>query len=183
MAAPVSAQRLTTESTHMETSSSLPEALQKMGVVHEQWNVQRVDLTGVDLKNPTEGLIAQILAGDHTRLKQVYDFRTVCGTIDLVNLYPEMDGLTDLLEKFKAIHDHAKPEIRLILDGEGVFNIYTPEGEKHAIKVVKGSFLIVPADTVHNFELTETRKVIALRIFQDKDGWVPRARVPGKPPG
>lgn len=150
----------------------LPEALNKMGVVHEKWDVQNIDLTSVDLKHPVEGLVTQILKSNQVLVKRIYDFKTPDGSLDIVHLFPEMPGLDELLRNFDAIHYHESPEIRLILDGEGIFHIYTVTKEKHSIPVEKGSFLVLPAHIKHNFTLTEKRDVTALRIFQDQNGWI-----------
>ena len=153
----------------------LPE-LTQMGVKLERWNVQDVDLTHIDLDNPTAALIQEIVMGDQQCVDRLYAFRTPNGKIDLVSLYPDMKGLDELLVKFKQVHDHAAPEIRLILGGAGVFNLYNDRGERFEILVKGGDFLFIPADIAHNFELTAAHTIRALRVFQDQDGWVPRPR-------
>lgn len=157
-------------------ASLFPLDLEKMGVCYEKWEVRDVDLSGVDFKHPTAALIKEILCGNQGRVDQLYDFRTPEGEISLFSLSPEMDGLSDLLVKFDQVHDHAAPEIRLILKGEGIFNIYTPEKVKHEIRVQSGSFLVIPKEVAHNFTLTETRTITALRVFQDQEGWKARPR-------
>lgn len=158
----------------------LAEALVKMGVVHEKWDIQDVSLDGVDKSNPTDGLVGQILRGDKANIDKIYNFRTTEGSISLISLSPQTPGIDELLIKFAAVHDHTAPEIRLILDGEGIFYIYTEEGQKYEILVDRGSFLVLPKEVAHNFTLTEKRTVTAVRVFQNKDGWIARPRELGK---
>lgn len=157
-------------------TSSLSAELVNMGIKFEKWSVENIDLTHIDPKNPTATLIEEIVKGDLRLVDRLYEFRTPNGSMDLVNLHPDMPGLDELLVKFEQIHDHAAPEIRLILDGEGIFNIYNSEGDRFEIPVQKGDFLFIPAEVMHNFKLTDKHAVQALRVFQDNGGWVARPR-------
>ncbi len=58
-----------------------------------------------------------------------------------------------------------------ILSGAGIFGIVPPEGDPFEIQVEAGDLLIVPAMTRHWFTLTETKQVVALRIFTTAAGW------------
>lgn len=147
--------------------------IEKMGVISEQWDLGEVDLNGIDLKHPTSGLIAQILKSNKNRENWIYDFRTPEGNIDIVNISPETPNLNDLLKNFSRKHTHSAPEVRLILEGEGVFTIWN-DNTSYEIPVQKGSFLVIPADCVHAFQLTDTHRILALRVFKDTDGWIPK---------
>jgi 1,2-dihydroxy-3-keto-5-methylthiopentene dioxygenase len=155
-----------------QLSLSLPVELTNMGVYLERWDVGDVDLTNVDLKNPTAGLIKTIVKGNENLVDRLYEFRTPDGIMDIVNLYPDMPGLDKLLVKFKEIHYHATPEIRLILNGEGIFYIFDQANNRFEVTVHRGDLFFIPSGVIHNFELTGSCAIQALRVFQTKDGWV-----------
>lgn len=153
----------------------LDQALLKLGVIHEKWDLANVSLDGVDLSNLPDGFLSQLLCKNQERIQRIENFRTAEGSMSVIKLSRDTQGIDALLEKFKVVHYHAAPEIRLIIDGEGIFYIYE-NGNKHEILVKKGSFLVLPKEIDHNFTLTEKLNVTALRVFQDKDGWLAKTR-------
>lgn len=80
-------------------------------------------------------------------------------------------NLEDLLINFRREHHHTEDEVRFIVDGEGIFTLIR-HGDTFAVTVQAGDMLSVPAGTRHFFTLTELRRVKAIRLFQNPDGWV-----------
>lgn len=90
---------------------------------------------------------------------------------DIVSLSADTPNLDGILEMFVKEHHHSDDEVRVILSGAGIFGIVPPEGDPFEIHVEAGDLLIVPAMTRHWFTLTETKQVVALRIFTTAAGW------------
>jgi 1,2-dihydroxy-3-keto-5-methylthiopentene dioxygenase len=151
--------------------SSLPRALENLGVLFERWDVKDVSLDGIDLKNVPDGLVLQIV-NSKANENRIYDFRTTVGTISIIILTPETPE--SALAKFKPKHTHDDDEIRLILAGEGVFTIWGEDGAAYDVPVKTGDFVFIPKGVVHTFLLTATHQITALRVFKNAEGWVPR---------
>ena len=49
-------------------------------------------------------------------------------TADVIDVSPETPGLDAMLKKFNPEHWHDEDEIRLIVEGRGVFHIHPPDG-------------------------------------------------------
>ncbi|MBS0626074.1 MAG: hypothetical protein JSS32_08500 [Verrucomicrobia bacterium] len=126
---------------------------------------------GFKLKDPTPTHVLEVLNSRESQENRVHEFYTPNGSIDMVEFSSTTPNIDEWLIKFDDLHSHSSPAKWLILSGDGIFNVVTPEGEKISVPVQKGSFLLIPANVTHNFTLSQNRAVIALRIFQDKDGW------------
>jgi len=94
-------------------------------------------------------------------------------SVDVVDIHPGLPDLDALLAKFDREHWHAEDEIRLIVDGRGLFQVHTKQGGVLAIEVAAGDWIRVPGGTLHWFHVCEARRCRALRVFQDRAGWTP----------
>ena len=94
-------------------------------------------------------------------------------TADVIDVSPETPGLEAMLAKFSREHWHDEDEVRLILEGRGIFHIRPRRGAVAAIEVEAGDLLRVPAGTWHWFDLCAERRVRAIRLFRDPAGWTP----------
>lgn len=95
---------------------------------------------------------------------------------DVIELHPETPQLEELLAKFDAEHLHAEDEVRFILRGEGIFDIRSTEDRWMRVKVEAGDLIIVPKGRYHRFELTKSKTIVAVRLFQNPSGWLPQYR-------
>jgi 1,2-dihydroxy-3-keto-5-methylthiopentene dioxygenase len=95
-------------------------------------------------------------------------------SMDLVVLHPGTPGLDEALQRFDRPHTHADDEVRYILEGEGLFGFFNAEGQERVLRVVPGDYLRIPAGVEHRFTLTARRRIKALRLFSDMEGWVAR---------
>jgi 1,2-dihydroxy-3-keto-5-methylthiopentene dioxygenase len=95
-------------------------------------------------------------------------------TADVIDVTPQTPGLEAMLEKFRREHWHDEDEVRFIIQGSGVFHIRPREGRVRAIEVGPGDLIRVPRGTWHWFDLCESRRIRAIRLFQDPSGWTPR---------
>ena len=96
-------------------------------------------------------------------------------TADVIDVKPETPGLDAMLAKFNSEHWHDEDEVRLIVEGRGLFHIHPADGGPvFAIEVEAGDLIRVPRGTHHWFDLCGDRRIRAIRLFQDAAGWTPR---------
>jgi 1,2-dihydroxy-3-keto-5-methylthiopentene dioxygenase len=94
-------------------------------------------------------------------------------TADVIDVNPDTPNLDAMLNKFKSEHWHDEDEVRLIVEGHGLFHIHPPGGPVFAIEVEGGDLIRVPRGTHHWFDLCTEKRIRAIRLFQDKAGWTP----------
>ena len=155
---------------HRQPEVFVPFGLQLLGVGHEFWDLGHIDLQGIDLKSPPFDFIERVVGQE--KMDRLNTFRGPQGKFDIVCLSPQTPEWEEKKALFAKPHTHNEPEIRLILEGEGLFTI-RDKGAQYPTFVQRGSLLVIPSDTVHSFALTDKQTITALRVFQTKDGWVP----------
>src|SRR5438105_14430421 len=95
-------------------------------------------------------------------------------TADVIDVKAETPGLEAMLAKFNSEHWHDEDEVRLIVEGRGLFHIHAADGGPvFAIEVEAGDLIRVPRGTHHWFDLCGDRRIRAIRLFQDVSGWTP----------
>jgi 1,2-dihydroxy-3-keto-5-methylthiopentene dioxygenase len=94
-------------------------------------------------------------------------------TADVIDVQPTTPNLDAMLAKFRREHWHDEDEVRFVIEGAGVFHIRPPNGAVHAIEVGPGDLIRVPRGTWHWFDLCASRRIRAIRLFQDAAGWTP----------
>jgi 1,2-dihydroxy-3-keto-5-methylthiopentene dioxygenase len=94
-------------------------------------------------------------------------------TADVIDVTSQTPGLDAMLARFNSEHWHDEDEVRLIVDGRGLFHIHPPDGPVFAIEVQPGDLIRVPRGTRHWFDLCGERRIRAIRLFQDPSGWTP----------
>lgn len=94
-------------------------------------------------------------------------------TADVIDVKPDTPGLDAMLARFNSEHWHDEDEVRLIVDGRGLFHIHPEGGPVFAIEVGPGDLIRVPRGTKHWFDLCADRRIRAIRLFQDPSGWTP----------
>jgi 1,2-dihydroxy-3-keto-5-methylthiopentene dioxygenase len=92
---------------------------------------------------------------------------------DVIDVNAQTPGLEDMLKRFNSEHWHDEDEVRLIVEGRGLFHIHPPTGPVFALEVEAGDLIRVPRGTHHWFDLCGDRRIRAIRLFQDKAGWTP----------
>ncbi len=91
---------------------------------------------------------------------------------DVINVYPELENISLLREKFLSEHTHSEDEVRFFVEGEGKFWFHLDTDEVLCLLCTAGDFLSVPAGVRHWFDLAPKYSVKAIRIFTNKEGWV-----------
>jgi 1,2-dihydroxy-3-keto-5-methylthiopentene dioxygenase len=94
-------------------------------------------------------------------------------TADVIDVTPATPGLDAMLARFNSEHWHDEDEVRLIVDGRGLFHIHPADGTVFVIEVQPGDLIRVPRGTRHWFDLCGERRIRAIRLFQDPSGWTP----------
>ena len=94
-------------------------------------------------------------------------------TADVIDVSAATPGLEAMLARFNSEHWHDEDEVRLIVDGRGLFHIHPPTGPVFAIEVQAGDLIRVPRGMRHWFDLCGDRRIRAIRLFQDPSGWTP----------
>ncbi|MBH0775687.1 1,2-dihydroxy-3-keto-5-methylthiopentene dioxygenase [Nocardia bovistercoris] len=73
--------------------------------------------------------------------------------------------------KFLDEHRHAEDEVRFFAAGRGCFYLHLGE-EVLAVVCEAGDLLSVPAGTLHWFDMGTRPDFVAIRFFEEADGWV-----------
>ncbi len=124
--------------------------LLKVGVTYRQ----------LDLKNDFQGALDALKASGGY-IEQ-----------DIVELRPDSEGLESTLDAFAREHRHADDEVRLVLDGEGIFDLRSHDERWIRATLTSGDLLVVPKQLYHRFFLTKTRTIRCVRLFGDPAGWI-----------
>ncbi|KAG5480018.1 hypothetical protein LSCM1_06439 [Leishmania martiniquensis] len=100
---------------------------------------------------------------------------------DVVNLSP--DNLGE--EKFEALaeqhfreHIHEDDEVRLILEGQGYFDVRDPDDKWIRLLSKPGDCIVVPAGMYHRFTTEHSKYIKTLRIFKEAPRWIALNRGP-----
>jgi 1,2-dihydroxy-3-keto-5-methylthiopentene dioxygenase len=127
---------------------------------------------GLDIRRPP----AQILAEYADRVDALngdgrYNY------VDVAALQPDdhdpgwWDKASAARSKFLAEHRHAEDEVRFFVAGRGCFYLHL-EPEVLAVVCEGGDLLSVPAGTRHWFDMGARPDFVAIRFFQEEDGWI-----------
>jgi 1,2-dihydroxy-3-keto-5-methylthiopentene dioxygenase len=130
---------------------------------------ERVVKPAVPADVPADALL-EMFAAEIEGLKARGGYRTA----DVIDVTPQTPGLDTMLARFNAEHWHDEDEVRLIVEGRGLFHIHPADGPVFVIEVQPGDLIRVPRGTRHWFDLCGERRIRAIRLFQDPSGWTPR---------
>lgn len=92
---------------------------------------------------------------------------------DVVALSPELPNLDEVSAKFDKEHYHTEDEVRLVLGGEGIFDVRDDSDQWIRIEVATGDMIVIPARTHHRFFLTDAKQIRCMRLFANNEGWAP----------
>ena len=92
---------------------------------------------------------------------------------DVIDVKPDTPNLDAMLKRFSSEHWHDEDEVRLIVEGRGIFHIHSPGKQVFALEVEPGYLIRVPRGTHHWFDLCGDKRIRAIRLFQDMSGWTP----------
>ncbi len=137
------------------------------GITFDRWPV---------LDNATETGSEELLAAYDDRVAEL----NASGRfehIDIARIHPDdadpewSQVAKGAREKFLAEHRHAEDEVRFFAAGRGCFYLHL--GDEVVAAVCEGGDLLsVPAGTLHWFDMGTRPDFIAIRFFEEADGWV-----------
>ncbi|WP_375398401.1 acireductone dioxygenase [uncultured Sphingomonas sp.] len=137
-------------------------ALTAIGVRYQRWALRDI-AAGAGAET-----ILAAYAPEVERLKAEQGYRSV----DIVALAPDHPDRAVLRGKFLSEHRHSEDEIRFFVAGEGLFTLRTDDDRIHAVLCTAGDLISVPAGMRHWFDMGPTPRFVAIRLFENVDGWI-----------
>jgi len=145
-----------------QNRSDITRALNSAGVRFEQWKTDYALSPG----DSQEKVIAAYQT-DIDRLIAEQGYQTV----DVVSLNSDHPQKDELRKKFLDEHRHGEDEVRFFVAGSGLFSLHI--GDKvYEVLCEQGDLISVPANTPHWFDMGPNPYFIAIRLFNNPDGWV-----------
>ena len=160
--------RIPEENRALHDESSIRAYLESRGIDFERWTPD------VNVMNVADGAGADAILAAYAGKIGELKARGGYVTADVIDVKPETPGLDAMLAKFNSEHWHDEDEVRLIVEGRGLFHVHPADGGPvFAIEVEAGDLIRVPRGTHHWFDLCGDRRIRAIRLFQDVSGWTP----------
>jgi 1,2-dihydroxy-3-keto-5-methylthiopentene dioxygenase len=156
--------RIPEENRSIETEGEVIAYLAERGIEYERWTP--------GAEQPA-GLPADALLEAYRDKIDALKARGGYVTADVIDVNVETPNLETMLARFRSEHWHDEDEVRLIVEGRGLFHIHPPGQPVFAIEVEAGDCIRVPKGTHHWFDLCGDRRIRAIRLFQDMSGWTP----------
>ncbi|MBQ0796962.1 acireductone dioxygenase [Zhongshania sp.] len=157
---------LDTDASQSLSTTSTPEhihqQLQSVGVRFEQWQT-RDDIAAGD----NQESVLSAYESDVKRLVSEQGYQSV-DVISIASNNPQKDALR---LKFLDEHTHSEDEVRFFVEGQGLFALHI-DNKIYEVLCEKGDLLSVPANTKHWFDLGPEPNLVAIRFFNNPDGWV-----------
>ncbi|PYC22542.1 acireductone dioxygenase [Aquipseudomonas alcaligenes] len=92
-------------------------------------------------------------------------------TVDVVSLNKDHPQKDELRAKFLDEHRHGEDEVRFFVAGRGLFSLHIDD-YVYAVLCEKNDLISVPAGTRHWFDMGEFPHFVAIRLFNNPEGWV-----------
>jgi 1,2-dihydroxy-3-keto-5-methylthiopentene dioxygenase len=92
-------------------------------------------------------------------------------TVDVIRMAPDHPDRQALRQKFLAEHTHSEDEVRLFVEGQGLFCLHLGD-EVLQVLCEADDWIAVPAGTKHWFDMGPAPRFCALRFFNNPQGWV-----------
>ncbi len=99
-------------------------------------------------------------------------------TVDAIRMHPDHPDREALRQKFLSEHTHAEDEVRLFVEGRGLFCLHI-DNEVLQVRCEANDWISVPAGTRHWFDMGANPSFCAIRLFNNPSGWV--ANFTGEP--
>ncbi|UFS98349.1 1,2-dihydroxy-3-keto-5-methylthiopentene dioxygenase [Nocardia huaxiensis] len=151
-----------------EDDAVIAAELAKRGITFERWPLLE-NLTGA---TSTEDLLAEYSSRiDALNADGRYKF------IDVARIHPDESDpewpakATAARTKFLDEHRHAEDEVRFFAAGQGCFYLHLGD-EVLATVCTAGDLVSVPAGTLHWFDMGTRPEFVAVRFFEEEDGWI-----------
>ncbi|MCD9045624.1 MULTISPECIES: acireductone dioxygenase [unclassified Luteimonas] len=136
--------------------------LARIGVTFERWQASQPVAPGAS----QEEVIAAY-RDDIDRLVAERGFNSV----DVISIAPDNPKREEMREKFLDEHFHKEDEVRFFVAGSGLFTLHVDD-RVYEIECVKDDLIAVPDGTTHWFDMGPEPNFVAIRFFQQPDGWI-----------
>jgi len=160
-----------TELAHSADVGEIAGHLAAVGIRFEQWQAAEPVKAG-----DSSELVMAAYRADIDKLVADGGYQTV----DVISLdasdpdtcAPELLAkVPELRAKFLSEHRHSEDEVRFFVDGQGLFSLHL--GDKvYEVLCQRGDLISVPANTPHWFDMGPRPKFVAIRFFNNEEGWV-----------
>ena len=146
--------------------------LHSQEVLYEQWNPNKLSPELQEKFTLSDEEKSKILACFNSEIRELAARRGY-KIWDVIALSDATPNLEVLLKKFEDVHTHTEDEIRAITAGNGIFIIKgSDEVGYFDVELTKGDVISVPENKPHFFTLREDRKIVAVRLFVETEGWI-----------
>jgi 1,2-dihydroxy-3-keto-5-methylthiopentene dioxygenase len=156
----------------IQGDANVGQFLNSQNVIYEQWDISKLPVHLKDKFVLSDEEKSEILS---TYDAEIQDLAARRGyqTWDVITLSEATPNLDELLKKFEDVHTHTEDEIRAIIAGRGIFIIKgTDDVGYFDVELEPGDIISVPENTPHFFTLMDNRKIVAVRLFIESNGWI-----------
>jgi 1,2-dihydroxy-3-keto-5-methylthiopentene dioxygenase len=140
--------------------------LRKAGIRFEQWESNAPVKAGDSSE--------QVIAAYRTEIDRLIA-EDGYQTVDVISLDANSPGVLEkvpeLRQKFLSEHRHSEDEVRFFVDGRGLFSLHIGD-RVYEVLCEKGDLISVPANTPHWFDMGPRPSFVAIRFFNNQEGWV-----------
>jgi len=146
--------------------------LDSQGVLYEHWNPAKLREDLQEKFTLTDEEKQEILNTFDAEIRDLAERRGY-RTWDIITLSEATPNLEELLAKFENIHTHTEDEVRAITAGQGIFIIKGSDDVGYFdVELQAGDVISVSENTPHFFTLMENKKIVAVRLFIETEGWI-----------
>lgn len=156
----------------IENQEEVIQYLEEQGVIYEHWDIGKLSGDLQEKFNLADVEKERILTTFKDEIEDI-SARRGYEAWDIISLSDSTPNLEELLKNFQQEHHHTDDEVRFIVSGHGVFIIQGSDGDFFEVHLNPGDLISVPENIRHYFTLSDDKKVVAVRIFVTKEGWVP----------
>lgn len=144
----------------------IAEQLAAVGIRFEQWQAA----ASVQAGDSSEQVMAAYKP-DIDKLVAEEGYQTV-DVISLDAANPEVEAkVPELRQKFLSEHRHSEDEVRFFVAGQGLFSLHLQD-KVYEVLCQRGDLISVPANTPHWFDMGPKPSFVAIRFFNNTEGWV-----------
>jgi len=147
---------------HTQRVTEITSHLKRAGVRFEQWHTDTAIKPGA-----STDVVLAAYRKDIDRLIAEEGYQTV----DVVSLNASAPNKAELRKKFLSEHTHGEDEVRFFVGGEGLFTLHIGK-QVFEVLCQQGDLISVPAKTPHWFDMGPNPNFIAIRLFNNPEGWV-----------
>ncbi|MCY1339792.1 Acireductone dioxygenase [compost metagenome] len=145
--------------THVEDIAA---TLAEVGVRFERWAANAPIAPGASQD--------EVIAAYQHEIQRLKDEQGYV-TVDVISLNADNPQKDELRAKFLDEHRHGEDEVRFFVAGRGLFTLHIDD-HVYAVLCEKNDLISVPAGTRHWFDMGERPYFVAIRLFNNPEGWV-----------